>query len=495
MKRLFSSVCGIALMSAGATAAQLVPADVISRIDAIAAFANGTISYEVDVEVDGDIVLHSIVINDDNLNPIIRQSDGAIVFVSTPQGEFEVDVRGLDSLAFEILEDDRQIGVFTVAQDSYVYELRGTAGVIESNYIAEKVMIEGAGLELGNSPSFQFSMTYDEIASQGISDYTQGSGRSSTMISRMTTENTTSESQGEASSHALSVSEDTTYIAEWSDILLADKIAAFQSGDRSLIQREDRVTVSGTSGSARSATQATTVDGQTLVFDAITGASAFNAELADGALTIQLSGQDLSLKLAGSVLPFSKTTVALTGFDTSISVPVIAEQRVANGEFSLRLDDLSVSDNIWEMFDSGEALIREPAALVLDIGFGLKLERGLFQALSDADNNVPATIEYLDINEVSLSALGVNLAANGAVTFDNSNRQPVPQGVLDAEIDGISSLLASLSQIGVLPPEMMMGARMMMGVMLVPADGPDSFTSRIEVAPDGTVTANGIPLQ
>ncbi|MEM1234851.1 MAG: DUF2125 domain-containing protein, partial [Pseudomonadota bacterium] len=68
---------------------------------------------------------------------------------------------------------------------------------------------------------------------------------------------------------------------------------------------------------------------------------------------------------------------------------------------------------------------------------------------------------------------------------------PAPDGAVDLRLVGGNGLIDALIQMGLLPPDQAMGARMMLGLFMTPSDGPDTLTSRIEVRPDGQVLANG----
>lgn len=277
---------------------------------------------------------------------------------------------------------------------------------------------------------------------------------------------------------------------------LATRLSAFEAGEMPLITGDDAFTLSGTSGQARSLNETTTPDGRSMVVDAITDASAANFELASGTLAGQLSTQDMEIKLAGTVLSFPKSSVSMAGFDMQISAPVLSTSEIVDANFSLQMESVTASDSLWSLFDAQGALPRDPADLSVDLALGLRLAEGLLtRGFAGGPDAEPATVETLRINDVSLNALGVDLGVEGEMVFDNSGPVPVPEGVVNAEVSGLNGLLDALSGLGLLPPEMMMGARMMMGVMLVPTSEPDSFTSTIELDADGSVTANGVPLQ
>ena len=70
---------------------------------------------------------------------------------------------------------------------------------------------------------------------------------------------------------------------------------------------------------------------------------------------------------------------------------------------------------------------------------------------------------------------------------------------LDAKLE-MNRLQQDLSraneiQMGMLPQEQALGARMMMGVFATPGDGDDTLVSKIEVNDQGHVLANGQRLQ
>ena len=68
---------------------------------------------------------------------------------------------------------------------------------------------------------------------------------------------------------------------------------------------------------------------------------------------------------------------------------------------------------------------------------------------------------------------------------------PRPTGGIDLKLVGGNGLLDNLVNMGILPEQQSMGARMMMGIFARPGDGPDSLTSKIEINAAGQVLANG----
>jgi len=496
MKFLFAGVSGLALLATSPAYAVLTPADVTDRLEAMAALADGAIQYDLETREDGSVVLRDILILDLDDKPLLRQTQGEIVFAPILNDDFEVDVQGLEALSFDLMEDGDQIGEVSITHDDYTYQMRGSAELVESVYTVSRATVDMSNDGVADMPTFTASLIGEGVTSETVNNFARSEGSMSTRIERVTTESLTSQAQSGVSTRALSVYEDTAYQAEWAGMPLAERLAGLRAEELPPVLKQDSFAVSGTSGQTRSASEMTNRGGTTILTDASTGASAFNAELTEGQLTAQISGEGLAVTLAGTALPFPKASVSLAGLDTSLSIPVMVEKGTANGAYSLRLDQLSVSDNVWSMVDPQGQLPRDPADLVLDLAFGGQFEDGLFAQMSEIEQDISRLkFESLDINELSLSAIGVDLVADGAFTFDNSQGETVPQGSMNAEVSGLDGVIETLAGMGVLPPEIMMSARMMMGLMLVPGDRPDTYTSVIEVAPDGTVSANGVPLQ
>jgi hypothetical protein len=88
----------------------------------------------------------------------------------------------------------------------------------------------------------------------------------------------------------------------------------------------------------------------------------------------------------------------------------------------------------------------------------------------------------------------------GAFTFDNTDTTtfpgvPAPTGQLDLKIVGANGLIDKLIQLGFLPEDQAMGARMMMGLFAKPVEGQeDTLTSTLEFKDKGFY-ANGQRLQ
>ena len=92
------------------------------------------------------------------------------------------------------------------------------------------------------------------------------------------------------------------------------------------------------------------------------------------------------------------------------------------------------------------------------------------------------------------------MSGAGDFTFDNTDLEtfdgfPRPIGAIELQLDGANTLIDSLITMGIVRNEDAMGARMMMGMLAVPGDGPDSLKSRVEMNEQGHILANGQRIQ
>ena len=163
----------------------------------------------------------------------------------------------------------------------------------------------------------------------------------------------------------------------------------------------------------------------------------------------------------------------------------------------LRLEGLAISDGVWSMFDPGGVISREPATVIFNAaGAGAALvDMTDPEAVAAAAVASPIRLDDLRIEELILRIGGAELNASGSAVIDNSGPIPAPVGGLDVSLVGALTLLAQLQAAGLIGPEEAAQAPAMLQALAVPGDGPDSFVSRIEFGPGGSVTVNGIPMQ
>ncbi len=208
---------------------------------------------------------------------------------------------------------------------------------------------------------------------------------------------------------------------------------------------------------------------------------------------------DVSVSVSSSDIPFPQLTFNMTESQANLTIPVTPQEDAGDMALLLRLVDLKVSEAIWGMFDPADQLPRDPATLVLDLSGKARWLVDIFDpevSTNMSPGEVPGEVEALTLNELKLSVAGAELTGNGAFEFNNAPDAPFapapsPVGAINLQLSGGNALLDTLVNMGLIPQEQAMGARMMLGLFARPGNGPDSLTSTIEVGADGSVSANG----
>ncbi|PTV95268.1 uncharacterized protein DUF2125 [Rhodobacter aestuarii] len=238
-----------------------------------------------------------------------------------------------------------------------------------------------------------------------------------------------------------------------------------------------------------------------------------SAETSDGPVNISGSAQSGQATIALSRDGFR---YMVSGDNTAVSVqtaqfPMPVSAQIARGEMDLALplsatpdaqpvtaklviDGLSVSEQLWAMFDPQGHLGHGPATLVIDLSGKAKALMDLYSDEAAKSPVPPMQIDSLDVNKIQLTVAGADLSGKGALTFDNSMGMPMPLGAIDLQLSGANKLMDGLVAMGMMPQDQVMFAKMMMGVYATP-QGEDMFSSKIEFKEGGRILANGQPIQ
>lgn len=233
--------------------------------------------------------------------------------------------------------------------------------------------------------------------------------------------------------------------------------------------------------------------------DQKSGATRFSATFGGGQLEYGFEGRDTTLSIAGTALPMPPVDARFDVFGFRFAMPTMPREEVGELAFDLRLEGLGVSEALWGMFDPGAALPRDPATLVLRVKSAARALVAFMdpQAMESAPpmDGPPFQFEDLRIEELTLRIAGAEVRATGAATINNDGPAPMPVGGIDVSLSGVLGLAEKLQAIGLVPPQMAASLPAMLATFAVPGSTPDSFTSRVEMTAEGSITANGVPLQ
>lgn len=245
-----------------------------------------------------------------------------------------------------------------------------------------------------------------------------------------------------------------------------------------------------------------TGEGETFAMQGQSGAGEVDFTFSESGIGYGGALKDLVLAISGSEIPLPSIDVSMGEYGFNLLMPVSKSDTPEAFATAIRLVDFSVSDMIWGMFDPAGVLPRDPATIEIDVSGKANWSVDIFdpdaeEAMTD---DLPGELHELMLNALTVKLAGADLSGTGAFTFDNADRQtfpgmPRPEGEVNLTLAGANALLDKLGQMGLLPQEQLMGARMMLGLFARPGDGEDTLVSTITVDENGGVFANGQQLR
>jgi len=254
--------------------------------------------------------------------------------------------------------------------------------------------------------------------------------------------------------------------------------------------------------STETETEITSADG-TSKFKTGSQSTALQAAMDAGGVRYDVTTQQVQVgaQLAGIPFPLF---VEMASAGMKIEGPVIKSDAPQDIAVGFNLTDFTMSDIIWALFDPSAQLPRDPATIALDLSGKAKVLMDAMDttviSLGGTEADIPAELSALNIDRLVVDAVGAKLEAQGAATFDNTDKTtlggfPEPVGDITINLAGANGLMDKLAAMGLLPAEQAMGARMMMGLFAVPGPASDTLTSKIEFTEDGQILANGQRLK
>lgn len=255
----------------------------------------------------------------------------------------------------------------------------------------------------------------------------------------------------------------------------------------------------------------TTIGATSFAMDGDSGTETFSVSgaLDGGSTTLSLDADQATYAvdykgfdatLSGSEIPLPEVTFGLAETRMDLVFPIAQSDQPRPYMLAVALKDLSVADGIWNLLDPGMILPRDPATVAFNVaGTGNWLIDILDPQALATPESMPGEVHSLTLSDVQIKAAGAEFTAEGAFTFDNSDMvtfggMPAPDGKLNATLTGGNALLDNLVKMRILPADQANGIKLGAGMFARPGDGPDTLTTEIGVSPDGTVSANGIPI-
>jgi hypothetical protein len=222
-------------------------------------------------------------------------------------------------------------------------------------------------------------------------------------------------------------------------------------------------------------------------------------EPAEGSLSLDASGLALTGALGGGTTTITSTDLPVPSIDVTYG-PMMAEFRLpfgaAPGDFryALSLEDVTLSQGVWDFIDPQAALPREPLGFRVDLGGRLAFDlAGQAAAEAAGQASPPPVIESMELRAFEVSGAGLRVAAEGGLTFTPPAPEPTG-GEGTVRIEGLNRLLDAAVALGWAAPEDLLPVRAgLAGFFRETA--PDVRESTIEVREGGSVFANGLQIR
>lgn len=243
--------------------------------------------------------------------------------------------------------------------------------------------------------------------------------------------------------------------------------------------------------------------GDTMVGSSGAASATVGVNMNKDALEYTGSSKGVNFNLNGAEIPLP-VVAGLGEVAFNMLIPVAKADAPSDFAFGLTLADFVTSDDLWSIFDAGNVLPRNPATVSLDVVGKVKMLFDFFDpeqmSAVESGESMPGELTALTLRNLLISAVGAELTGTGDFTFDNTDLDsfggfPKPTGGIDVKLVGGNGLMDKLVQMGLLPQEQAMGARMMMGLFARPGEGEDMLTSKVEINEQGHILANGQRIQ
>lgn len=185
--------------------------------------------------------------------------------------------------------------------------------------------------------------------------------------------------------------------------------------------------------------------------------------------------------------PLSSFGYALDAGTFDMFMPILPLDEPQPFRLKFSFEGMRTDEEVWSLIDPGQALPRDPINMAIDLEGTTHVTADLFNGSDD----VPFRQTKARLNALRLSVAGAELTGDGSIVDTSTGDIPGGNGELNLKLTGGNTLLDTLVAMGLLPDEQAMGARMMLGLIARPGDGPDTLVSKIEVKEDGSILANG----
>ncbi|MFT6451123.1 MAG: hypothetical protein ACJA06_000604 [Halocynthiibacter sp.] len=222
--------------------------------------------------------------------------------------------------------------------------------------------------------------------------------------------------------------------------------------------------------------------------------------MSDDSIAYSGDVQGISFTAKGPRIPVPEVSGALAQYRFGLSMPVKPSSEPKDFSLDIGLEDFTLGEDVWALFDPSKGLPRDPVQLDLALSGKGNWLVDIFdpEVVKDAGQKrqAPGALQDFAIDRLKLAVAGALLTGSGTATFNPDVKPkgrgfPIPDGTLNLALTGGYGLMGKLTEIGLLPADQAMGAQMMLGLFTKPGTEPDSLTTELKSTSDGALYANG----
>jgi hypothetical protein len=486
---------------AQAAFAEVTPAEVWANWQALATSAGQEITFDNIAESDDAIEVSGILITyTDELGGSFSANIDKVTFADNGNGTVGITMSESYpmTLAFPAEDDGPSAMKLTVNQPGLLITAGGSATETKYDFVAPTVSVvldeikDQAGTVLDTKADLVLT---GSTASYMVATADDATKLDSSFAAGSLTLNVSGASPESGESGTVTVSFNDLQGSSKGNLLGAEMMANMATALNSGFTTDSSMSF----GAMALTADVTDATGPTAIKGSATGGG-FALALDKMRINYGTSLKGAQFTVSGAQIPFPEVAVGFTESAFNVLIPASKSEEPQDFAFLTKIVDLTVSDDVWGLFDPAAMLSREPATFILDTkGTGRWLQDIMDPEVQMEGVEPPGELNSLDLTQVLLKAAGAEIAATGGLTFDNSGAttfqgMPAPSGSIDVTIKGVNKLIDNLIAMGLLPEDQAMGARMMLGLFTRPGAAPDEVTSVIEFK-DGGLFANGQQLQ
>ncbi|MCU0855277.1 MAG: DUF2125 domain-containing protein [Rhodobacteraceae bacterium] len=481
-----------ASLAAGTASADLTAAQVWADWQESAASLGQTLSVGSEESGSGSLTLRDVSITMDGPDGGVNGTIAEVVMTEQGDGTVAIEMSPELPLDFTSLGPDGEQAEFSVVIDQSALDLvaSGAEGAVSYAYSAPTMSITLTSATTNGEPmDVDGAVTLAGL--EGSYAVTEGSARtvdSALRASTITVDfgGTDPESAGDTFAVSMSMSDlDSQSTGTMSPLMgmanLGEMVGAGLATSGTTTHGPATLTVTGTSA------------GSAFKIDGAYQSGAYDVAIGESGLDYGYTGRGFTLSASGDQIPFPDASLSAEEIGSRLAMPVTVSEEPGDVALALRLVGFSLSDQLWSMLDPGAVLPRDPASLVVDVTGKANWLVDVFDpALANTPMDAPpGELHALTVREILLRIAGAELTGSGDFTMNNDAPMPMPAGTLNLRLVGGNGLIDKLVQMGLVPEDQAMGARMMLGLFARPGDGADTLVSEITLQEDGAILANG----